>query len=419
MTASSFRILQLSVLLLVLTGLFSSLIYYLKLYPEKDAPRRQLRYWKIQSPEACFVERMTPEEKAGQLMIVGFTPGALKSVPDRLRTYKYGGIILYKRNITDVKGLYALTSDLKRWNRNNRLPLFIGMDEEGGTVSRLPDSATKFPEARLIGRINNQDLTYQIGKVMGAEMRAMGINMNFAPVLDIQTNPQNSFLSSRVFGFDSERVTRHGVFMIRGMRSEKVIAVPKHFPGHGDSDADSHGRLPRIFIDSKKLLTREAVPYRYAIGDGLDALMVGHIAFPNIDTTGAPATLSRVMLDDILRTQLKFDGLAISDEIEMRAYMEFNDTLESSIIRSFNNGIDMFIVGHTSKIQDEVYKILYQAILSGKISAERINRTIERILKIKLKYKLYHYPDYAYNEMAQTVGGERHRQILKSIDNYP
>jgi len=365
-----------------------------------------------------ILNSMTLEEKAGQLIIVGFPQGTEDGViKDYIDRYRVGGFILFKRNYTDFKSLYNLSSKLKEWNRSkNPLPLFIAADEEGGTVSRLPKGGTRFPDAQVLGKINDIGLTEKTGEVIGEEFKAAGLNLDFAPVLDIVNSPDNKLLIKRSYGSTPEVVSSHGTAFINGLQSRGVIAAPKHFPGHGATNVDSHGKLPVISIDRDTLYSRELVPFINAISGNLDALMVGHLSFPKIDASGLPATMSGFFLTDLLRKELGFQGVAISDEIEMYGYLAGKPSLEECVMASFNSGLDIFVIGHTKDIQDRVLNTLLTGIKNGEISEERLNESVLRIIKLKLKYNLEDRMPYDFEEAQNYFGSNEHKEVLNTIN---
>ena len=224
---------------------------------------------------------------------------------------------------------------LKNLNKNNPLPLFISVDEEGSTVSRLPKEGTKVPDAVVFGNINDENLTEKSGIIIGRQLYAAGINLNFAPVLDILSTKDNKLLKLRSYGKDIDIVSKHGIAFINGLASQGIISVAKHFPGHGYTNKDSHGTLPVINIDYTTLKNRELVPFQNAINAGIDVVMIGHLAFPKIDSSGKPATKSKVFVTDILRNELGFQGITLTDDIEMKGFIDDKQSLEESVIESF------------------------------------------------------------------------------------
>lgn len=373
-----------------------------------------------EQPELAYedklISNMTLDEKIGQLVIIGFPEDTkFQTLMSFIKDNKVGGFILFKRNYDSFKELYELNSKLKDWNNGNPLPLFISVDEEGSTVSRMPEDGTTIPDAKIFGRINDTALTEKSGKVVGKQLYASGINLNFAPVLDILSIKDNELLKVRAYGTDADRVSSHGISFIKGLASEKIIAVAKHFPGHGNTKVDSHSKLPIIDIDRSLLESRELLPFKNAIEEGIDAIMIGHLAFPKIDESGKPATKSKVFLTDILRNELGFQGLAITDEIEMYGFMEGDQSVAESVIESFNAGADIFVIGHTKEVQDKVLKAFKEGAANGLISEERINESLRRIIKVKKKYNISDKMDLNYDDAYKLFTDGGNQQLLKEV----
>lgn len=364
-----------------------------------------------------ILDKMTLEEKVGQLLIVGFPEETnIETLQDYIEKYKVCGFILFNRNYTDFDSQYSLVKSLKDINSiNNPLPLFISIDEEGGTVSRLPKGGTHFPDARQVGKAEDSELTQRTGKVIAQELKAAGINVDFAPVLDIVTNPENKLLIRRSYGSTPEAVSLHGTSFINGLQSEGIIAVPKHFPGHGDTYVDSHAELPFIDADEAAIQKWELVPFKTAIDEGLDAVMIGHIAFPKLEPSLLPATMSSYFLTDVLRKDLGFEGISISDDIEMKGYINSKDTIEECVITSFNAGLDVFLIGHTMTIQEQVLNALRDSCRDGRISEERLNESVLRIIKVKLKNGLADVMEYDIKDAREIFGSGDHKAVLEEL----
>ncbi len=387
--------------------------------PPQDSEIIEDKRDELEEKAAAIISNMTLEEKVGQLLIVGFPQDVNEeTLQDYFDRYKVSGFILFKRNYEDFDSQYALVSSLKERNKlKNPLPLFISVDEEGGTVSRLPKGGTHFPDAKLVGKAGDPELTYKTGEVIGQELRASGINMNFAPVLDIVSSSENKLLIRRSYGSTAEAVSIHGTAFINGMQSAGVIASPKHFPGHGATTVDSHGKLPVINIDSEMLQGRELIPFKAAIKGDLDALMVGHLAFPKLDPSGFPATMSSYFLTDVLRKQMAYKGITISDDIEMSGYSSGKPALEESVVTSFNAGLDVFLIGNTKEVQDRVLKALIGACEEGGISEQRLNESVLRIINVKLKYKLSDTMDYSLEEAGNNFTSKEHKSVLEELNS--
>lgn len=366
----------------------------------------------------AILEKMTLEEKVGQLLIVGFPQDiGEEAIQDYIDRFKVSGFILFRRNYKDFTSQYTLVKSLKKKNSlKNPLPLFISVDEEGGTVSRLPKGGTHFPDAKQVGKAGEPQLTYKTGEAIGQELKAAGINLNFAPILDIVSSNKNKLLIRRSYGSTAETVSLHGASFIDGLQSAGVIASPKHFPGHGSTTIDSHGKLPVIDIDKTTLQSRELVPFKTVIDAGLDAIMIGHLAFPKLDPSGLPATMSGYFLTDILRTEMGFKGISISDEIEMYGYMNGKPTLEEGVMTSFNAGLDIFVIGHTKEIQDRVLKVLTDACRNGTISSDRLNESVLRIIRVKLKHKLSDTMEFSLEEAERNFSNQEHKAVLEELN---
>lgn len=375
----------------------------------------------IKTYEDTIIENMTVREKVGQFVIVGFAQNtADEQISGLITDEKVGGVILFKRNFDSFNKLYDINSKLKNINKGNILPLFISVDEEGGSVSRLPNEGVKFPDAATFGRIDDINLTEKAGSVIGRQLNSVGINLNFAPVLDILTNKNNKLLMLRSYGNDMDTVSRHGIAFTRGLISQGIIPVGKHFPGHGDTTSDSHITLPVIDADYTLLKSRELVPFINAINSGLEAIMVGHLSLPRLDGSKTPAPKSKIIINNILRDELGFQGLVLTDDIEMAGFLNDGMSLEDSVIVAFNAGVDIFIIGHTKDIQIRVLNSLAIGIEEGLITEERVNQSLKRIIGLKHKYSLsdimnYSNPKDAYDSYNKKEDWELLEEIKKRI----
>lgn len=366
----------------------------------------------------AVLRSMSLEEKVGQLLIVGIPKDSNKETIEYYTDHlKIAGFILFSRNYKDFESQYNLVKSLKESNsQKNPLPLFISVDEEGGSVSRLPKGGTHFPDAQLVGKSGDPSLTRATGEVIGKELMASGINMNFAPVLDIVSG-ENKLMAKRSYGSTADAVSMHGISFISGLKSTGVIACPKHFPGHGSTGIDSHKKLPIISIDNATMQNRELVPFKNAIEiGGVDALMAGHIAFPEQDPSGLPATMSGYFLTDLLRRQMNFTGIVISDDIEMSGYGNSASSLEECTVISFNAGIDVFLIGHTGEIQEKVFNALTEACKDGRIPEERLNEAVLRIIDVKHKYNLSDTMKYDFEEAKKIFGSKGHKAIQRELN---
>ena len=329
------------------------------------------------------IENMTLDEKIGQIITVGIDGYTINDKTKELIVdKKVGGIILFKDNINDSNQLLQLINNIKDINSKNKIPLFISIDEEGGRVSRLPKEIKKLPSNEVIGNINDKKLTYDIGY----SLKSFGFNMDFAPVLDINSNPNNKVIGDRSFSSNKNIVANLGVSEINGFKSSNIISVAKHFPGHGDTDIDSHYKLPIINKTLDELKEVEFVPFKNAIKENVPSIMVSHILLPEIDDIN-PASMSKTIITDILRKDLKFDGLIVTDDMTMVAITNDFDISEACI-KSINAGADLLLICHGYETEVEVINNIKDAVDKGIISIDRINESVYRILSLKYSYKI-------------------------------
>lgn len=334
------------------------------------------------------VKEMSLKEKLGQLIIAGFDGHEYN---EHLRTliedYKVGNIILFTRNVKDLNQLVTLNKkifDAVEKNTGN-IP-FICIDQEGGMVTRIQNGATFCPGNMTLTATNNSDNAYRIGQIMGDELAHLGINMNFAPSLDVNNNPDNPVIGVRSYSDDPKVVSEYGNKYIQGLQEKGVIATAKHFPGHGDTNVDSHLGLPMITHTLKELEKVELVPFKSAIKNGVNAIMTAHIVFSEIDQSGLPGTLSKVILTDLLRDKLNFQGLIVSDCMQMQA-IDNQYTTERGTLMGIKAGLDIACISHTLEKQVGALKLIEEAVKKGEISEELIDEKVERILAYKEKTK--------------------------------
>lgn len=331
--------------------------------------------------------KLSLKEKIGQLFICGFQSA---EVDDQIRTlvkeYHVGGTVYFRRNVESVRQLAALSADVQALPRSKPdIPLFISIDQEGGMVARLDhEGMSRIPGNMTLGAANDPHLTEKVAALAAKEMTALGINFNFAPCVDVNNNPGNPVIGVRSFGEDPELVAVHGGAAIRGYQQNGVIATAKHFPGHGDTAVDSHLGLAVVPHDKERLNRIELTPFRKAIDAGVDAIMTAHVIFPAFEPEEIPATLSRKVLTDLLRSEMGFDGVIVTDCLEMHAIAKSCGIAEGSV-RAIEAGADLVLVSHTLSDQIAAIEAVYEAVASGRILEERIDRSVERVLALKAK----------------------------------
>jgi beta-N-acetylhexosaminidase len=333
------------------------------------------------------ISKMTLDEKIGQMLILGVEGYAINANSKSLvEKYKAGGFIILGENVQNTNQLLNLVNSLKKENTKNKIPLFLSIDEEGGRITRVPKEFKKLPTNKEIGQKNNKALSNKIGGILAEEIRAFGFNMDFAPVLDINSNPKNPVIGDRSFGATPEVVSTLGLETMNGIKAGNVIPVVKHFPGHGDTSTDSHVGLPTVNNDLKRLESFEFKPFSQAIKSQVDAVMIAHILLPKIDNKN-PSSMSKTIITDILRKKLNFNGVVVTDDMTMGAIMK-NYNIGEAAVKSVNAGTDIVLVCHGYDREIEVINALKKAVEDGKISKDRIDESVYRILKLKKNYNL-------------------------------
>ncbi len=333
------------------------------------------------------IGEMTIEEKIGQMLVVGIEGYDLnENTKSLIAKSKVGGVILFSNNVQDTNQLLNLLNSLKSENLRNKIPLFLSVDEEGGRVTRMPVEFKKFPTNKTIGKINDDVLSNRIGITIAMEIGSFGFNMDFAPVLDVNSNSKNPVIGDRSFGADVNIVSSLGIQTMKGIQSQNIISVVKHFPGHGDTSVDSHIGLPSVNNDLTRLRSLELVPFVEAINNNADAIMVAHILLPKIDSEN-PASLSKIVVTDILRGDLNFNGVIITDDMTMGAIVK-NYHIGEAAVKSVKAGTDIMLVCHGYDNEVAVINSIKDAVLKGELSQERIDESVYRILLLKQKYKL-------------------------------
>ena len=333
---------------------------------------------------------LTTEEKVGQLLLAGIdglTAG--EDAVYAVQTLRVGSIILFRRNVDTCAQAAALVTELKALN-GDHIPLFIAMDEEGGPVSRMPADITDLPSACTYGKTGDEELCFRLGQALAAQCAAIGVNVDFAPVADIWSNPSNTVIGKRAFGTDADSVSALMLQAARGLSSSGVIPVVKHFPGHGDTETDSHYDLPVVTKTLEELENLELKPFRAAVEAGLPAVMVAHLLLTQVDDT-RPATLSPAVVTGLLREELGFDGVVFTDDLTMGAISNTYGMGEAAIL-AFEAGCDVLLVCHKRDNLTAAYTALLEAVSSGRIPEARLDESVRRILTLKAEYGLTNEP---------------------------
>ncbi len=345
---------------------------------------------------------MTDEERVGQLFMPAISSlsgnGTQEMTPElesMLGRIHPGGVILFARDLSSVGQVVTLTDALQIegsvLEHGDRVPLFISIDQEGGYLTRLP-FGPRMPGNMALGASRSAETTRKVAKAIGDELSSLGLNMNFAPVLDVETNQNNPVIGIRSFGADPDLVTELGDAYIAGMHDAGIICSGKHFPGHGDVDIDSHLGLPLENHTKARMNEVELVPFKSAIASGVDAIMTAHIIFPAYDNStnllddgtevATPATLSKPILTGLLREELSFDGLIITDAMMMKAIVD-NFKTGDAAVRAVRAGADIILYPDPV---DEAYEAVLTAYQSDPEMKARVDESVRRILTMKEKY---------------------------------
>lgn len=349
----------------------------------------------------------------GQLLIAGFKGTSAGTDARRaLLEYQVGGVILFDRNVSDAAQLAGLVNELQALNSQG-IPLLVCADQEGGTVTRMPPEVDELPIACRFGQIddpdNRLDACFLFGQALAAQCTAFGINMDFAPVMDIWSSPTNSVIGRRAFGTTAEEVCGPANETAWGMMSGGVIPVVKHFPGHGDTAVDSHYGLPVVDKSLEELREMELVPFRQAVegtcvhgaageDSAVPAVMVGHILMKAIDPD-RPASLSSAVVTGLLREEMGFDGVVCTDDLTMKAVSRPYGVGESAVL-ALEAGCDLLLICHGPDNVTAAYEALTAAVESGRITEARLDESVCRILKLKTDFHITGAPAAAPVDVA-------------------
>ena len=318
-------------------------------------------------------------------MMIGLAGTALTAKERKfLRDVNPAGVIYFKRNVESPKQLAKLSQELFKELKN---PL-IGIDQEGGRVARLGEPFTAFSANKSLGRYYQKTRKVELARkkavAMARELKAIGVNLNFTPVVDIDSNPKNPIIGDRAFGETRETVAKLADVTIRAYRKEKVVSCAKHFPGHGDTYSDSHKVLPTVRATRQLLFKRELYPFAQCVKSGVPTMMTAHVVYPALDAEN-PATLSKTILQDILRKRMKFKGVIISDDLEMNAIAK-HQSLASAAVSALKAGVDMLLVCKSLEEAEAIHRAVGLALESGELSTRQIQASLARIAKLKKEY---------------------------------
>ena len=379
-----------------------------------------------------LMKGMTIEEKVGQ-MFMTYAYGQTADDPDPamvaanqdayeldnfeqlIDEYHLGGIIYFawSNNVNNPAQIAGLSNGIQdsAMSQPSSIPLLVSTDQEQGVVVRVGPPATQFPGNMALGAARGAANARTAAEITGSELRAIGINENFAPVADVNVNAQNPVIGVRSFGSDPALVSKLSAAQVKGYQYQEVSSTAKHFPGHGDTNVDSHTGLPVISHTREELETIDLPPFEAAIDRDIDAIMTAHIVVPALDDSGRPATLSKPILTGLLRKQMDFDGLIVTDALTMEGVREmFGD--ERVPVEAIKAGADMMLMPPDL---DLAYNAVLDAVDSGEIGVGRINESVKRILSLKMEQGLFENPYVDVDKVSSNVGTPEHLAVADEI----
>ena len=336
-----------------------------------------------------LTEQMTDEQALAQTFMLGWV-GAEPSpiIMDWIKNRNIGGVKIFGWNTGDTKKLAETVGELQKnaLSAQFGIPLLVATDQEGGLVRHVKGATSETPGNMAIGASGRPMDAYLAGYYIGKELSLLGINMNFAPSVDLFTNRESTLIGPRSFGSDPVKTGILGTAFVKGLEQTGIIATAKHYPGHGDTDLDSHGVLPRINVPFDTLWDRELLPYRFLAKENIPAVMSGHLAFPNTQAGEVPASLSYWFLTDLLRGEIAFNGLIITDDLMMNGATAFAGSLSRAAKQALLAGNDIIMLSKTPSLYDPVWTYLAASMKDEPTFNERVRDACRRILSVKLRY---------------------------------
>lgn len=316
---------------------------------------------------------MQLREKIGGLFMVGFDgTNPPESLAELIQNYFVGGVILFRRNIRSKAQLSELISQIKKLAEGR--PFLIAVDHEGGRVFRMPPPFTQW---QPMATVKTEEEAYETGKIMAEELKEVGFNVNFAPVLDVNTDIKNPCIGDRAFSNDPFKVASLGISLIKGLQDNGIIACGKHFPGHGDATLDSHTDFPVLPHTLGRLEALELVPFRAAVESGVKSIMTAHVVYEGIDPN-FPATLSPIIVNDLLRKQIGYKGVVFTDDLQMTAVGK-KWPLGDACVRSVRAGCDVCLICRDNSAQKNAIEEMIRALTSGELSETVIDAAYRRV----------------------------------------
>lgn len=373
------------------------------------AAAEPITFWTDLPDEALVEEllrKMTPEERVGQLFLVGWpAEGPPEELVEWIERRNIGGVKVFGWN---GNNLSQLTSEIGRLQRSAEetplsIPLFVATDQEGGWVRHVKGSTSLTAGNISLGASRRPEDSFLTGELIGEELRRLGINMNFAPTVDVYLNPEAHVIGPRAFSSDPWQTAMLATAYFRGLDSKRVIATAKHFPGHGNAEGDSHGMLPVLTETLDELWVRDLIPYRVLFREGMPAVLTGHLSFPSISGDRKPASISPILTEDLLREHLGFDGLVITDDLYMGGALEYGYrhgmNFAEICLAAIEAGNDIIMLSQTPSLYGSIFTTILDAYENRPVFRRRVDASVRRILAVKLAYlkpddRVDLYPSY-------------------------
>lgn len=354
-------------------------------------------------------------EKIGQLFMIGLSGKTLTAQEsDFITKNNIGGVILFDRNLGTPQEIHALCRDIQnlRHKTADKLPLFISIDMEGGRVARLKAPFTQWPAGALLGSLDSTSVAFRFAQAMGTELRAVGINIDFAPCVDVLTNEANKVIGDRALSTNPDQVAKIASALVRGYIKSGVIPCAKHFPGHGNTLLDSHFDLPVENADLNRLREVEMVPFKKVFRARIDLVMTAHIKFPQVDNEW-PVTLSETFIQKILRQELRYKQLVISDDLDMKALAKNYDR-DMIPVRALQAGCDILLYCNEMDRPPLALAAVNKAFAAGQINPQHIDSAYQKI--VALKKELLTSPDpMPWEEASKWIGHPEHLKLAKAV----
>lgn len=338
------------------------------------------------------MKELTLREKIGQMIIIKiFGKELSEDAKKMIEEYKIGGVILYRKNYDSYDEMLKLINKIKKINKEaGNVPLFISIDQEGGRVNRMPHEIKNLKSAGKLVRSNDENVVKAAGRVTANMLKNSGFNMDYAPVLDIQRFDDAHAIGDRCYGKNAEDVSKNGIMIMKELAMGGVIPVIKHFPGHGATNKDSHFFLPVINKKIGELEADDLIPFKRAIGQGAEAIMVGHLVIKDVDNRN-PASLSKKVINEYLRDKYQYNGIIMTDDFKMRA-ISYRYGYTRAAVKAFDAGADIIMIGTSYHTVIKVIKKIEKNVKSKKLNIEKIDKSVNRIMNLKTKYAITDEP---------------------------